>query len=424
MKNAPNPFVISRFSCFRVTAPGARFLMPGLSHATRAGCALAALVTVLLAACAPAPGGGVEAQPTATLRPCVYLYSRPRVDPTRMCPEIVLNALETRGVAPIGSIAFDPEGVLYVARPADGAVIALADADGDGAMDAPRTLADGLDTPYGLAYHDGALYATGAGSVYRLRDADGDGRAEATAVLVDDLPAGAGYWTNSVGVGPDGRLYVSQGASCEACVEDDPRRGAILSFAPDGGDAQIVASGLHNPIDFDWHPATGALWATESSRFISGDEDAPPDELNHIVRGAHYGWPFCYGDRQVDSAVPGATASFCDTTTGPALTFPARAAPAGMAFYPTDVDAFPEMQGHLLVVTRGSWNRARITGYELLLVKFDASGAPTGEVERLLPHGPEETWRLSEIDVGFYRSTRLTWRSARRGGFTLRCRRG
>lgn len=372
----------------------------GSLTAARALPALALGALVVLAACVSSPAADVTAPPAATPRPCAYDYTRPRVNPARVCPEIVLNELVAGGVISVGSLAFDPGGALYVARPAQGRVDVLADADGDGLMDAPRPFAEALDTPFGLAYHEGALYVTGAGKVYRLRDLDGDGRADARAVLIDDLPAGAGYWTNSVGVGPDGRLYVSQGASCDACEEADPRRGAILSYALDGSDARVIARGLHNPIDFAWHPVTGELWATESSRHMDKADDLPPDELNRIAPGAHYGWPFCYGDRVVDAAVLGASAAFCETTAPPALTFPARATPAGMAFY--QGDAFPEMRGHLLVVTGGSWNRSRASGYEWLLVKFGADGAPTGEIERLAPYGPEESWLLSEIDTSFY----------------------
>jgi glucose/arabinose dehydrogenase len=376
--------------------------IPALRGASTRRLLVLLLACALLAACnAPPPTlTPPPTQPRATPGPpCDNPYGRPRINPAHICLELVLDELEMSGVASVGSLAFDAEGALYVARPAAGAIIALRDEDGDGFMDRPRTFAEGLDTPYGLAFHDGALYATGAGRLYRLRDTDGDGRADERTILVDDLPVG-GYWTNSVGVGPDGRLYVSQGASCNACVEGDARRAAIISYALDGSDARVVASGLHNPLDFAWHPVTGELWATESSRFLS--EDEPPDELNQIVLGAHYGWPFCYGDGRVDRTVPGATAAFCETTERPALTFPARATPAGMAFY--TADAFPEMQGNLIVVTSGSWNRSKASGYELLVVEFgDADeGAPTGVVQRVAPYGPEESWWLSEIDTSFY----------------------
>ena len=325
-----------------------------------------------------------------------------------MCPELVLDELAVGGVPSVGMLAFGADGTLYVARPAMGAVTAIAPARAGGDPGGAReinTFAEGLDLPYGLAYHDGALYVTGNGKVYRLRDTTGDGWADEHITLIDDLPAGAGYWTNGIGVGPDGRLYVSQGASCNACVEADPRRGAVLSYALDGSDMQIVASGLHNPIGLAWHPATGELWVSESSRFIDEDDTIPPDELNRVVPGAHYGWPFCYSDREVDEAVPGASAAFCAATAPPALTFPARSTPAGMAFYRVAGDAasaFAQMQGHLLVATNGSWNRADATGYELLLVRFGDDGAPTGEVERITPYGPEPTWLLSQIDTGFY----------------------
>ena len=41
------------------------------------------------------------------------------------------------------------------------------------------------------------------------------------------LPTG-GHWTREIEFGPDGRLYVSVGSSCNLCVEGDERRAAVV----------------------------------------------------------------------------------------------------------------------------------------------------------------------------------------------------
>ncbi len=297
-------------------------------------------------------------------------YKRPRVESEWGCVEVLLDELGAGGVASVGALAFDTGGTLYAARPAYGTVVALdvRDAPGDA-----RVFAEGLAYPFGLVYYDGALYVTGAGRLYRLRDLDGDGYADEQTVLIDDLPTGGGYWTNSVGVGPDERLYLSQGASCSG---DDARSacGMILSYALDGGDPQIIAAGLHNPMDFAWHPVTGDLWAGDARG------GAAPDVLSLIVPGEDY------------SAAEGDAA----------ILFAPGSTPAGMLFYRGD--AFPEMQGHLVILTYGSWNLPKPAGYELLTVEFGADGRPTGTVYRVIPdaHTPEPSWWLSETETSFF----------------------
>ena len=84
-----------------------------------------------------------------------------------------------------------------------------------------------------------------------------------STTLVDDLPSGGGFWTGGIAVGGDGRIYVATGAPCDFCVPDDPARGAVLSFALDGSDRQIVATGLRQPADlaFSGRRSVGAWTA-------------------------------------------------------------------------------------------------------------------------------------------------------------------
>ena len=91
-----------------------------------------------------------------------------------------------------------------------------------------------------------------------------------------------------------GLLYVAVGSSCNACIEDDARRAAMLRYTPEGGFVDAYATGLRNSAGFDWSPATGVLYATENGRDMLGD-DFPPCELNAIVEGGFYGWPFANG---------------------------------------------------------------------------------------------------------------------------------
>ncbi len=58
---------------------------------------------------------------------------------------------------------------------------------------------------------------------------------------------------------------------------------------------QYATGGLRNSVGFDWAPWSGELFATDNGRDLLGD-DFPPCELNRIVAGGFYGWPFINGD--------------------------------------------------------------------------------------------------------------------------------
>src|SRR5436190_8249394 len=189
------------------------------------------------------------------------------------------------------ALAVDPAGVLLVAVPAAGRVLALVPAAGG----APRvvTVADGLQLPHGLAFRDGDLYVAETGRVLRFRYDTRTRVAQAPVVVVPDLPAGAHHWTRSIAFGPDGRLYVAIGSSCDVCREADARRAAIMSYAADGSDARAVATGLRNPVGLAFHPATGVLWTTVNERdWRAGG--APPDLVTAGPAGAGFGAPGCH----------------------------------------------------------------------------------------------------------------------------------
>jgi glucose/arabinose dehydrogenase len=175
-----------------------------------------------------------------------------------------------------------------------------------------------------------------------------------------------------------------------------------LSYTLGGEDEQVVVRGLRNPLDFAWHPVTGALWATDSAHIWGSAAGTAPGELNVIAQGEHYGWPFCFGDGEANLDLPPDDPAFCASTQNPAVLLAPGSTPAGIMFY--DDDAFPEKQGHLVMVTAGSWNLPKAAGYEVLSVEFDAAGQPTGTIYRISPdsHSREPSWQLSEIDSSFF----------------------
>jgi glucose/arabinose dehydrogenase len=277
--------------------------------------------------------------------------SQPWVGEEIPCLEEVIND-PAMGELAFTSLAVSPDNVLYAARPLTGEVFALDDTNGDYLPDTPRLVADDLTLPNGLAYHDGALYVAGGANVYRLNNGE-------VETLVDDLPTGVGFWTGGIAIGEDERLYVTTGAPCDACEFDDEARGAVLSFDLDGGDRQIVATGLRQPADLTFH--NGDLYVLDSAR--DGLFDTPDlDEINLVQSGAFFGFPYCVGQQNT----PDISGYDCTSAMSPAIALPTASTPLGMASYTSDT--IPALTDTLLVTLGGSYNQVELRGYALAAV--------------------------------------------------------
>jgi glucose/arabinose dehydrogenase len=273
------------------------------------------------------------------------------------------------GLGGARALAVDPAGVLLVSVPARGQVVALPDRKAPGRARTAVTVLDDLDLPDGLAFRRGHLYVAQTDRIVRYRYDARTLAAVEPSVVVRGLPDRTHHWTRSIAFGPDGKLYVAIGSSCNACQERDPRRAAILRYDADGRGEQRYATGLRNPVGLVFHPSTGALWTTVNERDWAGG-GAPPDYVTDVRPGAVYGWPRCYAQGRVFFPDPSfAESSRCEALTLPAVELPAHAAPLGLAFY-TGTQFPPEYAGDLFVALHGS--RAGLTpaGYAIARIRF------------------------------------------------------
>ncbi|MBL8155517.1 MAG: hypothetical protein JNM70_15145, partial [Anaerolineae bacterium] len=256
-----------------------------------------------------------------------------------------------------------------------------------------------------------------------------------------------GFWNGSIALGPDERLVVSTGAACDHCMGDDPERGAVLSFAADGSDRRLEATGLRAPNDLAFRG--DALWVLDSARDQIDSPGSRYDELNRFVPGSspvNFGWPFCLGAENLPDFPPGSnlsqtesnialspvplvdvafrqpdtllsgganrtsaliseTPAFdCEESIPPAYTFETHSRPLGIAAYMGA--AFPHLAGSLLVVLGGSSNQAHLLGYTLTTVQFDAAGEPVGD-HVILPEIPTDNpaWRGLDIQKIHYQAS-------------------
>ncbi len=266
-------------------------------------------------------------------------------------------------------------GDLIVARTRGDEVMLLdRDRDGDGHPDSRRVLLTSLDRPHGLAIRDGWLYVAEKTAVGRIRfDQQTATTSGAYQRIITGLTGDGNHVTRTIAFGPDGKLYLSQGSTCNVCEEKDRRRATMMRFEPDGSQGEIYATGLRNSVGFDWAPWDGSLYATENGRDLLGD-DFPPDELNRIERGAFYGWPYVNGFNVLDPDLGRGHEALLTTSKPPAHGFRAHNAPLGLAFLRSSARP-PAYERAAVAALHGSWNRSVLDGYKVVSLHWADDGS-------------------------------------------------
>ncbi|GJM15235.1 MAG: L-sorbosone dehydrogenase [Thermodesulfobacteriota bacterium] len=269
-------------------------------------------------------------------------------------------------------MALSPDNILFVTVIGDGTVVALPDRNMDGKSEEAITFIKGLKRPHGIAFHDGYIYVGETNQIVRYKYNGFEKEHGEKEIIVSDLPT-KGHFTRTVSFGPDGKMYVSIGSSCNVCIEKDKRRATIMRFNPDGTGGEIFATGLRNSVGLTWNSTTKDLWATDNGRDWLGD-NLPPDEVNIIKENKDYGWPYCYGDKIPDPEF--GNLERCKNTIAPIVELQAHSAPLGLTFYEGKMFP-PDYQDDLFVAFHGSWNRTIPTGYKVVRVKMK-DGEPQG----------------------------------------------
>jgi glucose/arabinose dehydrogenase len=257
-----------------------------------------------------------------------------------------------------------PNGTIFVGTRVIGRVYAVRDT---GTERQVSTFMQGLTQPSGLAIHNGALYVSAINRILRVDNVEANlanpQPVDMTAAF--NLPDAPHHGWTHIQFGPDGRLYIPRGVPCNICETDGERYALIASFNPDGSDRRIEARGVRNSVGFDFHPTTGRLWFSNHGRDWAGN-DNPSDTLHvNLRRGEHHGFPWCQGGFQ-DPAVP--ASRLCSEFAPAAMILGPHVAPIGTHFYRGT--AFPDQyRNALFIANRGSWNRSRLSGFNVVMVR-------------------------------------------------------
>jgi glucose/arabinose dehydrogenase len=271
------------------------------------------------------------------------------------------------------SLALGDRGTLFVSTRKARSVYAVVENE-DGSTRTIEIL-NKMNTPNGIAFHDGDLYVAEIDRVYRYRDAEDHLESMPAGELLDvDLPSDRSHGWRYIGFGPDNKLYLAIGAPCNVC--DKPGYAQIIRMNPDGSGRETYASGVRNSVGLTWHPETGELWFTDNGRDMMGD-DIPPCELNHAPRqGLHFGFPYCHGGDIADPQY--GAGRRCDDYAPPVQKLGPHVAPLGLRFYTGDMFP-PEYRGQIFIAEHGSWNRSKKIGYRVTLVRLDGDRAVSYE---------------------------------------------
>lgn len=211
----------------------------------------------------------------------------------------------------INNVRYRSDGKLLAAA-YDGTIWLLADSDGDGLEDQAHAYWDRTTArvPLGIAFtppgypRGNGVFLPCVGKVVLLIDKDGDDRADEEIVVATGWPdIDSRADAMGVALAANGKLYIGIGIgqaysnayrtnkeTGQARYDLRNERGTIIEVAPDFSSREIVATGIRFPVAlaFNRH---GDLFATDQEGATWLPNGNPFDELLHIQRGRHYGFP-------------------------------------------------------------------------------------------------------------------------------------
>ena len=230
----------------------------------------------------------------------------------------------------------------------------------------PEVFAEPGGYPHSVAFRPGEILIAKTEGIYVAPYTPGRPALRPDELrLLAALPGGRGHNSRTVRLGPDGRVYVSLGISSNCSNqylgEEYPfedRRGGVLVLDESGPKPVLrpFASGLRNPVGFDWQPRTGVMYASNNGPDHWGF-DLPPEYFSKLLPGSFHGMPWFQLDGKSirrDECIKTPPPRPASEVERPVATFPARNAPMAVAFVPEGA-LEPGLEGDAIVALHGSW---------------------------------------------------------------------
>jgi len=269
------------------------------------------------------------------------------------------------------------------AVPSPNQLVLLRDADGDGVAETRAVLRSDLSSPSGMAYHNGKLYVANHDAVVEFPYELGSTSIAGAPKKLMDLPPAGNHWMRNAVINAEGtKLYVAVGSASnigEGGMESEKNRAAIHELDLVTGKSRLYGGGLRNPNGLAWNPWTGELWTTVNERDMLGS-DLVPDYMTNVPVGVQYGWPWLYWGEVIDERVDAPMPNFLiEYTRRPEYALGPHVAALGLTFTGAGNRMGATYGQGAFVARHGSWNRKPAAGYDVVFVKFDARGNPTGK---------------------------------------------
>ena len=177
---------------------------------------------------------------------------------------------------------------------------------------------------------------------------------------------GGWHLTRTIAVGGNGKIYVSVGSSCNACVEKEKVRASVLEMNPDGSEQRIYATGLRNAVGLKW--IGKFLFATNQGSDHLG-KNKPDETFYALKRNADYGWPSCYSANGKVFADPKfKRASGCKNVPSPYSYFPSHSSALGFDYF-DDSNTDDTIKNAFLVALHGSTDENIGHGYKIAIMR-------------------------------------------------------
>lgn len=289
------------------------------------------------------------------------------IDKLKLPPGFKVEIWST-GTPGIRAMSRGESGKIYAGTRPLGRVYEITD---NGKERTSRVVVDKLNQPAAVI-NKGSLYVMAIDKVLRYDGIEANpGVQPVDMTAVFKLPPEQHHNWKYLRFGPDGKLYVPFGGPCNICVPPTNEYAQIRRYNPDGSGMEVIATGIRNSQGFDWHPVTKELWFTNHGRDWMGDE-GPEDGLFRVSKtGQNFGFPYCHlgsiPDPDIKKANP------CEGVTPPVKAMGAHAAVMGLHFYTGNM--FPaEYKNMIFIARKGSWNRTKKNGYDVVNVRVDADG--------------------------------------------------